>query len=197
MPSPRLVTPPHPAVIAPEVLRKQCTATHTRGSGPGGQHRNKVSTAVVLKHDPTSVTASASETRSQARNGEVALFRLRMRLALELRAEPAADAPSARWLARRKNAKLAVNTKHADVSAQPTSIVAHRLTRPRATQFPALISEALDAVWSMGSVREAATMFGVSSSQLVRLLAQEPAALKFANELRAAQGLQPLKSPFR
>jgi hypothetical protein len=177
MPTPTLVSPPHPAALAPDVLRKQCTVAHTRGSGPGGQHRNKVSTAVVLTHEPTEVAASASETRSQSRNGEVALFRLRLRLALKLRADPAADAPSPRWLARRKDTRIAVNAKHAD--------------------FPTLIAEALDAVWSLRSVRGAATMFGVSSSQLVRLLAQEPGALKFANALRAAQGQPALRSPFR
>ena len=67
-PSCQPVAAPHPATIAPEELQKECDVRHTRGSGPGGQHRNKVSTAVVLTHRPTQVSASASEERSQARN---------------------------------------------------------------------------------------------------------------------------------
>ena len=40
---PRMVESPHPALLAPEQLYKECELKHTRGSGPGGQHRNKVS----------------------------------------------------------------------------------------------------------------------------------------------------------
>jgi hypothetical protein len=54
---PTLVRPPHPATIPPEDVQKDCAVTHTKGSGPGGQHRNKVQTAVVLKHQPTGLSA--------------------------------------------------------------------------------------------------------------------------------------------
>ncbi|MBI5018355.1 MAG: peptide chain release factor-like protein [Deltaproteobacteria bacterium] len=50
--------------------------TFFKGSGPGGQHRNKRETAVRVRHVPTGVTVEASEERSQARNREVALERL-------------------------------------------------------------------------------------------------------------------------
>ena len=47
-----------------------------RSSGPGGQHVNKVSTAVTLKHLPSGVTLTVQDSRSQARNRELALHRL-------------------------------------------------------------------------------------------------------------------------
>ncbi len=47
-----------------------------RSSGPGGQHVNKVSTAVTLKHLPSGVVVTVQDSRSQARNRALALERL-------------------------------------------------------------------------------------------------------------------------
>ena len=55
----------HPAKLAPDDLMKECSMKTTKGSGPGGQHRNKVQTAVVVTHTPTAFTGQASESRSQ------------------------------------------------------------------------------------------------------------------------------------
>ncbi len=52
-----------------------------RGSGPGGQHRNVTDSAVRIRHIPTGIVVQASESRSQARNREVALERLAAALA--------------------------------------------------------------------------------------------------------------------
>ena len=50
--------------------------TFARSSGPGGQHVNKVSTAVTLKHAPSGITVTLQDSRSQARNRQLALERL-------------------------------------------------------------------------------------------------------------------------
>lgn len=55
--------------------------TYFKSSGPGGQHKNKRETAVRVRHIPTGVTVTAGEERSQALNREVALERLRRKLA--------------------------------------------------------------------------------------------------------------------
>lgn len=51
-----------------------------KASGPGGQHRNKRDTAVRVRHFPSGITAIATEHRSQARNKELALTRLELKL---------------------------------------------------------------------------------------------------------------------
>ena len=48
----------------------------TRSSGPGGQHVNKVSTAVTLRHAPTGVAVTVQDTRSQSMNRQLAWERL-------------------------------------------------------------------------------------------------------------------------
>lgn len=47
-----------------------------RSSGPGGQHVNKVSTAVTLRHAPTGVAVTVQDTRSQSMNRQLAWDRL-------------------------------------------------------------------------------------------------------------------------
>lgn len=171
---PTLVQPPHPATIPPDELQRECGVTHTKGSGPGGQHRNKVQTAVVLKHRTTGLSGAASDSRSQIQNHAAALFRLRLRLALELRS-PVTELPaaSALWRGRcDKAGRLKVNEAHQD--------------------FPSLLSEALDCFWYTKDVKEAAAALGVSNSQLLKFLKQEPRAFQLVNGVRASQGFKPL-----
>jgi ribosome-associated protein len=64
----------------PEILKHQVLLETYRSSGPGGQRKNKVETAVRLKHLPSGITVIATEHRSQAENRKLAFKRLRERL---------------------------------------------------------------------------------------------------------------------
>ena len=64
----------------PETVKKQVLIETYRSSGPGGQRKNKVETAVRLTHLPSGITVVATEHRSQAENRKLALERLRERL---------------------------------------------------------------------------------------------------------------------
>src|SRR3954447_15077013 len=73
-------------------LLAQCDVDTYRASGPGGQKRNKTSSAVRLRHPPTGLLVIAEESRSQHENKAKALRRLRRALYLDLR-EPTTEAP--------------------------------------------------------------------------------------------------------
>jgi ribosome-associated protein len=64
----------------PVTLKKQVLIETYRSSGPGGQRKNKVETAVRLKHLPSGIRVIATEHRSQAENRKLAFERLRERL---------------------------------------------------------------------------------------------------------------------
>ena len=162
----------HPAALDDSDLLRDCDETRTRRSGPGGQHRNKVETAVILVHRPTGIGAEASEWRSQAQNRTVALARLRLRLALEHR-EPADTGPSSLWISRTRNGRLAIAVVHRD--------------------YPTLVAEALDQLQAAGiRTADAAAALGVTTSQLIGLFRKSAAVWKAVNAARVAAGLSRL-----
>lgn len=55
----------------------------TRGTGKGGQHRNKTDSCVVLSHKPSGITVRIDGGRSQHINRQTALGVLRARLRAE------------------------------------------------------------------------------------------------------------------
>lgn len=75
-----------------------------RSSGPGGQHVNKVSTAVTLRHGPSGAAVTVQDTRSQSFNRQLAWTRL-----LDAIEQKRGDERAARRFAaekkRRQNAK--------------------------------------------------------------------------------------------
>lgn len=75
-----------------------------RSSGPGGQHVNKVSTAVTLLHRPSGLSVTVHETRSQYRNRQLALHRL-ITFIEETRKRQVAQRRAAAERERRRNSK--------------------------------------------------------------------------------------------
>ncbi len=166
------MTGAHPATLTEDELLRDCELRFQRRSGPGGQHRNKVETAVRLRHRPTGVEAEASERRSQADNRRVALRRLRERLAIEVRHK--FDEPSALWRSRCRNRRLPVNVDHTD--------------------YPALLAEALDVLHACEfAFPDAAALLGISNTQLANLLKKSPAAWQHVNLERARRQLPRLR----
>jgi hypothetical protein len=169
----------HPTSLPVEELLATCDVRRLRRGGPGGQHRNKVETAVVLTHRPTGIVAEANERRSQAENLAQAVSRLRLKLAVAVRSPfgetpQHSSEPSPLWQGRTAGGKIAVSTSHDD--------------------FPTLLAESLDAVAAADfDLSAAAPRLNVTPSQLARFLKREPTAWTLINEARRARGLRPLK----
>jgi len=167
-----MATETHPAALPEQELLKECQLKRLKRSGPGGQRRNKVETAVQIEHTPSGLVAEANESRSPQRNQSTALQRLKIELALQIRMPP--HSPSDRWKQRCPSGKISINPEHAD--------------------YPAILAEALDHIWHhQGEVKTAADELGCSASQLIKLLKRKPAALKLLNDYRAEQGRHRLK----
>jgi hypothetical protein len=165
----------HPAALPPEKLLVECETRRLRRSGPGGQHRNKVETAVALLHKPTGVKAEASERRSQAENHAMAVFRLRLNLALEIRRTLDADyVPSELWRSRVVVGKISISERHDD--------------------FPSLLAESLDVIAAQhADISTAAKSLGCTASQLVKFLQREPRAFQLVNRWREEADLHRLR----
>lgn len=173
----------HPAQKSLEKLELEVKYEATRSTGPGGQHRNRVATAIRVTHLPTGVSAMGTERRSQLENKKMALYRLRHKLALTHRSaindddlcSPAAYTPSEAWARRLKGQKIKVSVTH--------------------DAFPALLAEVLDRLYvDLDDIGETASAFGVSNSQLIKFLASDRHALHQLNERRKKNGQKPFRS---
>jgi RF-1 domain len=162
-------------LLSDDALLAQCRWEQFRGSGPGGQKRNKTSNAVRLKHEPTGVAVTATESRSLAENKLYALRRLKLKLAAELR-EPVdllTFAPPDWLLALRHDKRIEVSHRH-----------------PLYAAVGGLVLDLLAALG--GNPAAVAINLGVSTTAVVKLLEAEPQLWTAANHIRAAAGLPAL-----
>jgi hypothetical protein len=158
-------------------LLAQCSVDVYRASGPGGQKRNKIESAVRLRHQPSGLSAQAEESRSQHENKARALKRLRRKIALHLRRTLAVE----RY---RPSELLAGCITHSDklhVGA-------------RDARYNAAVQELLDVLHACGmQVSTAARLIGVTTANLTSFLRDEPEVWRRVNEMRTAAGLKGLK----
>jgi hypothetical protein len=158
-----------------DALLAQCRVEHYRGSGPGGQKRNKTSNAVRLTHEPTGLVATATEARSTKENHLHAVRRLRLKFATDLR-EPvdlATFAPPDWFLTVRRGRQIELSHRH--------------------PLYAATAGLALDLLAALnGNPAAVAVNLGVSTTAVVKLLEAEPQLWAAATRIRAELGLKPL-----
>jgi hypothetical protein len=165
-------------------LLEQCDVHVYRSSGPGGQHRNKASSAVRLRHQPTGISAHGDDSRSQHQNKRMALRRLRMNIACGIRRplEPWGDVIppvvagcifSPRGRGGEARPKLAVGTKD------------HRFW-----QVAAFVLDVLESF--EGRLSDAAARLGISTGNLASFLQTDRHLLTAAQAIRKAHGHKPL-----
>lgn len=159
-------------------LIHQCDVDCFRSSGPGGQKRNKTSSAVRLRHRPTGLSATGVEDRSQHVNKARALRRLRLVIALNVRTtfDVAIYVPSERLdSCRSGNGGLKVGR--------------------RDVRYPLAVAEVLDVLGARSCrVSEAAKAIGVSTANLVKFFEGDPKLWARVNQMRAEVGAKPLRS---
>lgn len=196
---------PHPAALPEDTLLEQCTIGQSRASGPGGQHRNKVSTQITLTHHPTGIAATAGERRSQRENKSLAIRRLRLKLAVEHRLPVPRGEIGSDLLKQRVNTpkKTRNNTPEPETDEVFQSLGVNlrdtpdtpprRITiNPKHRDYPAILAEVMDAIAAARwEPKAAALRFGVSQSQILKLLKHHPHALGKLNEERTARGKHP------
>lgn len=157
-------------------LLAQCEVDTYRASGPGGQKRNKTSSAVRLRHLPSGQLVIAEESRSQHENKAKALKRIRQALYLKLR-EPVAEEGAIPEIEAIKNrmGRLDMGTKD--------------------MRFWPAVGRLLDVLEMVAArVSDAAERIGVSTGNLVGFLEGDPKLWEEVNHLRQRFGQKSLKS---
>ncbi len=159
-------------------LLSECKADAYRASGPGGQKRNKTSSAVRLRHLPSGLVGGSEESRSQHENKARALRRLRLTLALELRepAGPTWEPPDALRKHRTPSGRLEVSRRNAD--------------------YPSIVAAVLDVLAACeGGLKDAAARLDLTTGQLSKFIVADGKLLAAANRIRQAAGLRSMTSP--
>lgn len=162
--------------LSEQALLESCRFDAFRGSGPGGQKRNKTSSSIRLTHVPTGIQVIAGESRSQAENKMRAVRRLRLRLATHLRRpiDTRFFEPPAWFTEVKQLGRLAVSPRNEHYA-----------------RTAALVLDLLDS--RAGSVGDVARLLGVTTSSVAGFLEEEPQLWAAANQIRTDAGHPPLE----
>jgi hypothetical protein len=144
-------------------LLAECFIDTYRASGPGGQKRNKTSSAVRLRHAPSGLIVIAEESRSQYENKARALRRLRREIVLHVR-EPFV-----------LGSRVVLDIGRKDNRFWPTA---------------GLVLDALDA--HAARVSDVAANLGTTTARVIAFLQIDGQVWQRANELRRGHGRKPL-----
>jgi hypothetical protein len=168
--------------LTEDQLLAQCEVDTYRASGPGGQKRNKTSSAVRLRHLPTGLIVIAEESRSQHENKAKALKRLWRGLFLHLRDEFPAETRTREAI-----------TSLPDYSSARGSDERLHLSAKDARFWPA-VGVVLDVLAATeGRVADAAALLGISTGNLIDFLQTDAKVWQEANRQRALFGQKPLR----
>jgi hypothetical protein len=171
------------ADLSDRQLLAQCELDTYRASGPGGQKRNKTSSAVRLRHPPSGLIVIAEESRSQHENRARALKRMRQALYLKVR-----DPLPPESLA---SGALAGSPAVGNVIDGGGRLHLGR----KDTRFWPVAGLVLDVLEAAGAqVSTTATALGISTGNLMAFLATDSKLWEQANLLRSRFGLKPLRS---
>lgn len=164
-------------------LLAQCEVDTYRASGPGGQKRNKTSSAVRLRHPPSGLLVIAEESRSQHENKARALKRLRQAFFLRLRGELAGEA--------RTSAALNEHPDYVGVRSPEGRLDLGK----RDPRFWPVVGVVLDVLAAFEArVSDAAEALGISTGNLIDFLQTEPKVWEQVNQLRVRHGHKVLRS---
>jgi hypothetical protein len=167
--------------LTDEQLLAQCEVDTYRASGPGGQKRNKTSSAVRLRHPPSGLIVIAEESRSQHENRVRALRRLRRALFLKLREDLSGVALVPEALRARDGCEGAFADGKLHLGRKD----------PRYWHVVGLVLDVLRA--TEGRLSEAAEALGVGTANLGDFLRGDDKVWEQANHLRASFGHRPLR----
>lgn len=162
-------------LLTEAALLTECRVEHYRGSGSGGQKRNKTSNAVRLTHRPTRISATGTEARSTVENHLHAVRRLRLKLAAEVRepVELARFEPPDWFLSVRREQHVEASHRH-----------------PLYAAVGGLTLDLLRA--TAGNPAAVAANLGVTTTTVIKRLEAEPVLWAAATGIRAEFGLPPL-----
>jgi hypothetical protein len=168
-------------------LIKDCRVDRYKSSGPGGQHKNKVETAIRVVHKPSGLSACGQQTRSQLRNKTLALRNLRMHIACSYR-QP------------QDLTKLTIPDEIAEYLQPPAASAPQRSNKRKLSlasgnwyfwPVVAIVLDVFDS--SQGQLSTASTALGISTANLAAFLRSDRHLLQAAQAIRTAHNHTPLR----